>query len=1359
MNAYLIFHSLAELFSVIVAWGILTVALNSRRFLKHSFFLFLGVAYAAVGTIDLVHTLTYEGMGVFAGLSSNQPTQLWIASRYLNAVSLLLAPFFLTRRVRIQWIVPPYVIVTILLLAAVFTGWFPDSYRENPAGLTAFKIISEYIICTMIVAAMVFLWRRRILLDRAVLRLLLISMALMIATEVAFTEYVNIYGFVNILGHLLKIAAFGVLYQAIVVMGLRRPYEVLFDDLRLSEQRYRNLVTASPDAIVVYREGQLLYANAAALVLYGAADFKALAARTTESLIAPTDRAIVEGHIDRAMTGQNIAVHEIQILRLDGQPVPVEARFSSIEYAGSPATQMILRDLSERLKAEKSLQQHNEEMRKSRAATLNLLQDAIIAREQAEEASRQLRQEIAEREQAEEALRKSKQESEFLADLIKSSSQALGIGYPDGRLGLINPAFERLTGYTAEELKSLDWAEKLTPSEWRDIEKQKLEQLNRTGKPIRYEKEYLRKDGTRVPIELLVHLIKDAEGNPEYYYSFISDITDRKRAEEVLRQNRRDLNHAQSVGNIGSWRLDVKKNELFWSDENYRIFGIPKGTALTYETFLSAIHPDDREYVNARWKAALTDGEYDIEHRIIVDGKTKWVREKANLERNDKGELISGFGITQDITHRKLMQEKLRQAYEQMEMRVRQRTAELADTVESLGDEVRQRIAAEKALKESEEKYRHLIEVSPEAVCLVVDEKIEYSNTAALKLIGAENFEDFNGRSVWDFVRANSAGIVRNDIEDIIKRNKKIPSREITLVRMDGMPVEVEISAVGLWQQGKPGILAVFHDITERKRIQEQTRMTNVLLEQFTKKALRKEYLDSLVEIIRDWSGCYAVGIRLTDANGWIPYESHVGFSDDFLATEDRISLREGHACLCIRAITQNRESSDEPLVTQRGSFHSVNTPAFFKTLSDEEKKRYRGNCARHGFATLVVVPIRYQDEIIGVIHLADKEKNKITTDSVAFLENMAMLVGEAVHRFTVEESLKASRLRLLEAQRIAHIGNWQWDIKNGGMICSDEIYRILGLEPGQREMTYDEFLSYIHPEDREILRETVAIALNTGQFTLDHRIVTADGRLRVAQEKAEVTCDNDGNPVTMAGIMLDITDQKQAEQAIREYQRTLRSMAAELHLVEERERRQIAQDLHDSIGPILAFSTRELQSLKKNAPPEIAAVLQDVAGKMDVAIQQARTLSFDLSPSLLYDLGFEVAIEDLVDRFADERKIPCRFQTCPQSKPLSEDVKIVLYRSVRELMINAAKHAEASFLKVSVDRVKSSIRVIVQDDGEGFDVRVLEKDSNKEKGFGLFSIRERLTHIGGMLEIDSVVGRGTTVVLTAPLDMKNENQ
>jgi PAS domain S-box-containing protein len=148
-----------------------------------------------------------------------------------------------------------------------------------------------------------------------------------------------------------------------------------------------------------------------------------------------------------------------------------------------------------------------------------------------------LENEVNERKQTEEALRRSQKRNEFLADILQQASQPFAVGYPDGSLGLFNQAYEQLTGYSAEELGRIDWAKALTPPEWLASELASLEELNLTGQPVRYQKEYIRKDGSRVPIELLVHLARNNEGKPDYYYSFLTDITERKRAEEGLRES------------------------------------------------------------------------------------------------------------------------------------------------------------------------------------------------------------------------------------------------------------------------------------------------------------------------------------------------------------------------------------------------------------------------------------------------------------------------------------------------------------------------------------------------------------------------------------------------------------------------------------------------------------------------------------------------------------------------------------------------------------------------------------------------------------------------------------------------------
>jgi signal transduction histidine kinase len=265
-----------------------------------------------------------------------------------------------------------------------------------------------------------------------------------------------------------------------------------------------------------------------------------------------------------------------------------------------------------------------------------------------------------------------------------------------------------------------------------------------------------------------------------------------------------------------------------------------------------------------------------------------------------------------------------------------------------------------------------------------------------------------------------------------------------------------------------------------------------------------------------------------------------------------------------------------------------------------------------------------------------------------------------------------------------------------------------------------------------------------------DGRLIARSVRYAIERKRAEQEIQKARNELEAR------VKERTAE--LRLSQEKLRSLTAELELTEERERRKIASDLHDSVGQILSFASRELKTLQKSPPKEISKSLQQVCSQLDKAIEQTRTLSFDLSPSILYDLGFEVAIEDLVDRFSKEKTIRCCFKNCDMPKTLADDIKILLYRAIRELLINAAKHSGAGVVKVSLLRLGSDICVTVEDDGQGFDASVLNGSMEKVKGFGIFNIRERLNHIGGQFKIESGKGKGTKVTLIAPLSLEKIN-
>jgi diguanylate cyclase (GGDEF)-like protein len=234
LQSYILFHSLVEIFSIIIGCSIFILAWNSQHRLDNNYLLFLGIAYLFVSGLDLIHTLAYKGMGVFTGYDANLPTQLWIAARYLQSFSLLISPVFLRRKLNVQFVLWGYIAFTALLLTTIFAGVFPVCYVEG-VGLTPFKIASEYTITLILLASIVLLLRNRDAFDREVLRWLIISLVLTIGAELAFTSYISVYGFSNLVGHFFKIIAFYFTYKAIIEMGLERPHRLLFRNLKKSE--------------------------------------------------------------------------------------------------------------------------------------------------------------------------------------------------------------------------------------------------------------------------------------------------------------------------------------------------------------------------------------------------------------------------------------------------------------------------------------------------------------------------------------------------------------------------------------------------------------------------------------------------------------------------------------------------------------------------------------------------------------------------------------------------------------------------------------------------------------------------------------------------------------------------------------------------------------------------------------------------------------------------------------------------------------------------------------------------------------------------------------------------------------------
>ncbi|MBI5012445.1 MAG: PAS domain S-box protein, partial [Methylocystis sp.] len=348
------------------------------------------------------------------------------------------------------------------------------------------------------------------------------------------------------------------------------------DALRASEERYRSLFETSRDGIVtVDMRGHILEANPAYQKMLGHTleELKRLTYQElTPEVWHDMEAAVVREHI---LPRGESAEYEKEYIRKDGTVFPISQRTWTVvdERGHIVGMRAFVRDITERKQAEAALRDSEERFRVS----------------------------------------------------IANASIGFAMNGPNDNYLDANRAYCLIAGYTREELLALKGSELIHPDD-RPANMALAERMLAGEIPgFVVENRYIRKNGENIWVRKSVSLIRSADGAPRWIITLVEDVTKRKLAEEALQQSRNDLDRAQEVGKIGWWRLDVRRNVLTWSDENHRIFGVPRGTPLTYDNFLSLVHPDDRADVDAKWQAGLRGEPYDIEHRIVSGRDVKWV--------------------------------------------------------------------------------------------------------------------------------------------------------------------------------------------------------------------------------------------------------------------------------------------------------------------------------------------------------------------------------------------------------------------------------------------------------------------------------------------------------------------------------------------------------------------------------------------------------------------------------------------------------------------------------------------------------------------------------------------------------------
>jgi PAS domain S-box-containing protein len=342
----------------------------------------------------------------------------------------------------------------------------------------------------------------------------------------------------------------------------------------------------------------------------------------------------------------------------------------------------------------------------------------------------------------------------------------------------------------------------------------------------------------------------------------------------------------------------------------------------------------------------------------------------------------------------------------------------------------------------------------------------------------------------------------------------------------------------------------------------------------------------------------------------------------------------------------------------------------------------------------------------------------------------------------------KRMEAQLMEAQHLAQLGSWEWDLTTDTVTWSEELYRIWGVDRHTFRATAAAVLQLVHPEDRAGLTALIDRAARAHEpYSCEHRIIRPDGTIRVLHSRGAAVVDDAGQVIRLFGTGQDITARQQAEETLRTYQRRLLE-------AQEAERQHLARELHDEIGQVLSAVKVVLQMVREAGHhPAMASYLDENVVVVDEALHRVRALALGLRPAMLDDLGLAPAVRWYAERYAQRRGLSTEVETAgvEAGGRLPRAVETACFRIVQEALTNVARHAHATQVVVAVTRGRTAVRVAITDNGVGFDPRARQQTSPAQ-GFGLQSMEERALLASGRLTIHSAPSQVTAIRAQFPL-------
>jgi PAS domain S-box-containing protein len=613
--------------------------------------------------------------------------------------------------------------------------------------------------------------------------------------------------------------------------------------------------------------------------------------------------------------------------------------------------------------------------------------------------------------------------------------------------------------------------------------------------------------------------------------------------------------------------------------------------------------------------------------------------------------------------------------------------------------DITERKKSEQDLSESEEKYYKLMETANDAIFIAEAETgiITDANKKAEELLGVP-IEEIIGMHQTHLFSKEDRDYYSKVFSDHIKIGKGvIDNTDIFVSNKNGSKIPVEVSYSVTEIAGKKIVQGIFRNITTRRKAEAEIRKS-------------EEKYHKLMETANDaiFIAETETGI-ITDANKkaeellGVPVKEIIGMhQDQFHAKEDRDYYR--------------------------------------KLFADQAQ-------IDKGFIT-------------GGLYVSHKNGHKVPIEistSVTKIEGRTIMQGifrDITERVNAEREIKEARYFFENIINTSLDGILITDSSGITTIVNPAFERMLDCSKddliGKHPSAFIPKGKEYEEEGREFIKQLIEKGTVLGRERILSR---KDGTVLYVEQNAVFLKDAQGNLMGAAGSFRDITERKKAQEEIINHQNKLKSLTSQLTLVEEKERRRFADYLHDQIGQKLFISKLKLEVLKKSiSSADQNKALGEIHEIILQMIKDTRSLTFDLSPPVLYQLGLGAALEWLTDQASAQYGIMVTFENDEEEKALADDTKVLIFQAVRELISNIAKHAQTDKAKISMQRDNVNIRICVEDDGVGFTPSNRTSPSSSTGGFGLFSIEERIDHLGGQFKIESKPGHGTKAVILAPL-------